>query len=487
MVPCRLDLLKTEPFDQLSSVWPLATTLTAALADLLKPSLTTSELRLLSAALINLLLHARSPQAQILKALLWGGGVAVFLLCEDVIKWNVSLARVPVGRFRRAGNAIISLGRLRKLATLKTAGWTSRKQASDSEAEVASPHKHSRRRSKTSFFATLTGRQARIRRIGYAAWVYGVILGIVLVGLRPYIAHVLLMDPTFDTEGIDPFIWGPSYIFCGQTWYQNAQDWISPGSGYCVTEGSTAAASLRLRIIGLWAVVLVVGLTIVTTFSQRLEIDTRRKVFHGMAIPMFLVPGLFDPLFTHLCLSIALALFLLLDMVRAGQLPPASRYIARFLQPYVDGRDLKGPVVVSHVFLLVGAGIGWWLTLASYQQKGWDWKNRVQLAFSSGVACVGLGDAAASLIGRRFGKHKWGWKGGKSIEGSLAFTVAVVSGLSVARLSIVGLHGDWGPALWGKLMFTGVWGSMLEAVATGVNDNVVVPVGVWAVVRGLEL
>jgi dolichol kinase len=242
-----------------------------------------------------------------------------------------------------------------------------------------------------------------------------------------------------------------------------------------------------LGIIGFWVIVLTIGLTFITTFAPRLEVDTRRKVFHGMVIPMFLIPGLFDPPFAHLSLSLAVAIFLLCDLIRAGQLPPASQYIARFLQPYVDGRDLKGPMVVSHVFLLMGTGIGWWLTLARRQQDDWDWDGHQELAFSSGVACVGLGDAAASLIGRRFGKHKWGWKGGKSIEGSLAFTVAVVTGLSVARLWIVGSGGDWGLVLWGKLIFTGAWGSMLEAVTTGVNDNVAVPIGVWAVVSSFGL
>jgi len=107
------------------------------------------------------------------------------------------------------------------------------------------------------------------------------------------------------------------------------------------------------------------------------------------------------------------------------------------LQPFVDGKYLKGPVIVSHVFLLLGCAIGWWFTLASTDTEGgdaWDWSGRqIHLAFVSGVVCVGLGDAAASLIGGRFGRTKWGWGGGKSIERSLAFTLAVTTGLSVGR------------------------------------------------------
>ena len=65
-------------------------------------------------------------------------------------------------------------------------------------------------------------------------------------------------------------------------------------------------------------------------------------------------------------------------------------------------------MVVSHVFLLAGAGVGWWLTLVDYGQHDWEWAGTDQLAFSAGVVCVGLGDAAASLVGRRVGRHKWG-------------------------------------------------------------------------------
>lgn len=463
----------------LSLIAPINATLTSALTSILHPSLTASELRLLSSALINLLFHASSPQAVILRTLMWVGGIVVFVLCEDIIKWNVSLARVPIHRFKGAGHAIIGLSRFRKLAGLKNIPWTVSKQASDSEADIdiikARPRPAKPR--KGSYFATLTRKEAQVRQVAYAVFVYGVILSLVFLVLRPYIAKHAL-------DGVDPFIWAASYIFCGQEWYQSLVDCMSPGIGYCITAGSTQAANTRLIIIGLWAAVLIVGLSFVGFFTPRFSVDTRRKVFHGMAIIMFLIPGLIDPPFTHLSLSLAVSIFLLVDLVRAGQLPPVSHYIARFLQPYVDGRDLRGPMVVSHVFLLVGTGIGWWFTLAGREQDGWDWDGRPELSFSSGVVCVGLGDAAASLIGRRFGRHKWGWKGGKSIEGSLAFTFAVVSGLGLARLWI---GGQWSLSICTRLLLAGIWGALLEAVATGVNDNVVVPMGVWAVVRGLGL
>ncbi|PWW71766.1 hypothetical protein C7212DRAFT_354920 [Tuber magnatum] len=445
--------------DALSFLPPLHFVLSSVLTSLLHPSLSSTELRMIATALINLLIYASSPQAIILKAVLWGGGLGTLILCEDVIRWNVNLAR-------------------------------SKGQASDSEGEPlnitpkAPMSARPKPVSQKPFYTALTREQARKRKLAYSLWVYGSIVCIVIMALRPYIGKYAL-------GGVDPFLWAPGYLLCGQSWYQNIVDTIAPGSGYCVTEGAASAANLRLLIIGYWLLVLAVGISLVTAVLAHIEVDTRRKVFHGMVVIMFLIPGVLDPAFTYLGLSLTLAVFLLLDTVRAGQLPPFSGKIAVFLQPFVDGRDLKGPVIVSHVFLLLGCSVGWWFTLASADSQAgdaWDWSGRrIDLAFVSGVVCVGLGDAAASLIGRRFGRTKWGWRGGKSVEGSLAFTSAVMTGLSVGRWWVGTETQTWSLVDWAKIATVGLWGSMVEAVVTGVNDNIVVPVGAWIVVRGLGL
>lgn len=186
-----------------------------------------------------------------------------------------------------------------------------------------------------------------------------------------------------------------------------------------------------------------------------------------------------------------------LDLFRASQLPPLSKSLAYFLTPYVDGRDLKGPVVISHIFLLIGCAIPLWLSLGylprtgSGYLSGWEVPRR-EASMVSGVICVGMGDVAASLIGRRYGRHKWIWGGGKSIEGSAAFATAVGLALILAKAWL--RIGGW-PAnnedpwilTFGKAGVAAGVASLTEAVLTGGNDNVVVPVVLWPCVKGLGI
>jgi dolichol kinase len=228
-----------------------------------------------------------------------------------------------------------------------------------------------------------------------------------------------------------------------------------------------------------------------------------------------LLPSTFvDPCACALALALILAVFLLLEAIRAGQVPPLGNALARFVAPYVDGRDLRGPVVVSHIFLLVGCAVPLWFSLASTlrDETGWELAHdQRDVGMLAGVICVGMGDAAASLIGRRYGRHKWSWVGGKSLEGSFAFAVAVTGGLMFGKAYLA--LGGWEDGGQGAcsaiqnrstsvagVVMSGCWmvslvkafvcacgASFMEAVLTGANDNVVVPVVLWLLVKGVRL
>lgn len=342
----------------------------------------------------------------------------------------------------------------------------------------------------------------------FAIYLYTTILGIICWPIRIFVSIGAL-------HGQEPIGWALGYLlghippFRQFVLRKNLEDWTAlpePYDAYQAEEGGWSkriekrlqgAANVRLLLCAYCVGVITVGLQVVFRLSSFVEVDTRRKVFHGMMVVMFLPATFVDPSFVGLAFELILVIFLLLDLLRASQLPPLSKPLTKFLAPYVDGRDYRGPVIVSHIFLLIGCAIPLWLSLAAVESvgeapwQGWGVSHR-ELSMVSGVICVGMGDAAASLIGRRFGRRRWCWSGGKSLEGSLAFALAVVLGLAIGRAWLLfgGWAGDsgdpWSLTL-GKAAIAASGASLTESVLTGGNDNVIVPVILWLLVKGLRM
>ncbi|KAK5656293.1 hypothetical protein OQA88_4673 [Cercophora sp. LCS_1] len=548
--------------ETLTLLYPLHQTLCLILQSLTTTSLLVAELQLLSITLINLLLVAHSPQTVILRALLWIGGLSLIVFCSQVILWGAdqrlsfsgsgrpaeldeSIDGNPSGQppganyQRETGLDEHSDG----MPPLSPVGTNDIRISFNDASPQASPRRHTlptsikstgvskttpsgRRKRSASYsiraFFSLTQSQAAKRRWLYAGYVYFVILLTILVLIRSHVQQYALSSH-------EPIGWALGYLFGDTNWFRfhvvsaNLERWIClPPRGLtekCCASGwvqhlrssSIGEANTRLVLSAYWLGIITFGLAVVFQLSPIYEVDTRRKVFHFMMVAMFCPTIFIDPGYISLALSLVLGIFLLLDLLRASQLPPLSKPIAAFLTPYVDGRDLRGPVVISHIFLLIGCAIPLWLSMAALPRSGegalsgWEVVGR-DVSMISGVVCVGLGDAAASLIGRRWGRRKWLWGGGKSIEGSVAFATAVFGGLMAGSLwlriggweSEVGYTGIgsiveelknwlWGSASMQKTALCASVASLTEAVLTGGNDNVVVPVVLWVCVKGIGI
>lgn len=87
-----------------------------------------------------------------------------------------------------------------------------------------------------------------------------------------------------------------------------------------------------------------------------------------------------------------------------------------------------------------------------------------------GIIALAVGDPAAALVGRRFGRTKL--MRGRTLEGSLAFVAAAVLG-GVAYLLVVGI--PLGPSLLVLPVAAGIGGAVAEAISTRVDDNFSVP------------
>ena len=568
------------PAESAVLLYPLHRTLCLVLHNLTTTSLLTAELQLLSVALVDILILAKSPQIQILKALLWGGGLGILVMCGSVIKWGIALARIPKWRFRRASSSgtgalwksvvrMVSWRRIRNelrgpqsddfsyttpyisegedeaaplkpVGRVQTLGLNANADAApqtptlDEDDHVGLARRHTvptpdqpnrnpnattpsgRRKRATSItvrpFLKLTYEQATIKKWAYASYVYASILLVILVGIRLYVQYYAL-------HGREPIGWALGYLFGDVPWFRfqvvnaNLERWIAlpviksseEAGKTCqfgwvehIRQNDFGTATTRLLLSGYWLCVLLFGLLVVFQLKERYEVDTRRKVFHFMMVGMLLPATFIDPTYPAMALALILAIFLVLDLLRASQLPPLSKPIASFLAPYVDGRDFRGPVVISHIFLLIGCAIPLWLSLAAISRtgsdtlQGWEVPTR-DVSMIAGVVCVGLGDAAASLIGRRYGHRKWLWGGGKSLEGSVAFAIAVFAGLTfagawlrlgrwpVADEPLGAMHASVNAGVCASVA------SVTEAVLTGGNDNVIVPVVLWTCVKSLGI
>ncbi len=90
----------------------------------------------------------------------------------------------------------------------------------------------------------------------------------------------------------------------------------------------------------------------------------------------------------------------------------------------------------------------------------------------AGLAVLGLGDPAAAIIGRRWGRHRFA--NGRSVEGSLAF---VFFGMGAAVLALSLWHAELGLASILALSFVvSVFGAVAELWTRRVDDNFAIPI-----------
>ena len=91
--------------------------------------------------------------------------------------------------------------------------------------------------------------------------------------------------------------------------------------------------------------------------------------------------------------------------------------------------------------------------------------------------CLGLGDASASIVGYRFGNHKWP-DPKKSLEGTGAFVGAVSVGLIIVKHSL----DDYSQLSFLGIATVATATALLEA-STAMNDNVIVPLYMMSILQ----
>ena len=123
-----------------------------------------------------------------------------------------------------------------------------------------------------------------------------------------------------------------------------------------------------------------------------------RKLFHLLIVAVFSLGILKDKRFLFLCSFGIFILFALVEAVRFYRIGErVNRVLAENILIFLDEKDKNSKLILSHIYLLFGFSYPIWVS--SF--------DRFNLADLSGLITVGIGDSFASLIGSKFGKHKF--------------------------------------------------------------------------------
>ncbi|KAH8253881.1 hypothetical protein KR032_007470 [Drosophila birchii] len=194
-----------------------------------------------------------------------------------------------------------------------------------------------------------------------------------------------------------------------------------------------------------------------------------RKIFHLLMVLVY-VPGVvYECALLYLATGVALAVCVVLELVRVLRIPPFADKLADAFRSFKDEKD-AGDVALTPFCLLIGCSMPLWLTPCPC--SGAD-----VLALLSGILAVGVGDTAASVVGSKWGRSKWG-KSSRSVEGTIAFVVSIL--MAVWLLDFFGLLA-LSQAKWFATIFAALNSALVEAFTDQV-DNLVLPLIFYAIV-----
>ncbi|NXR12702.1 DOLK kinase, partial [Semnornis frantzii] len=193
-----------------------------------------------------------------------------------------------------------------------------------------------------------------------------------------------------------------------------------------------------------------------------------RKYFHFIVVATY-VPGLvFDRQLLHVAAALCLAVFIFLEYIRYFRIKPFGQTLRQLLSLFLDERD-SGPLILTHIYLLLGMSLPVWLFPRSCAPKG-ALSRAGALVPYSGVLAVGVGDTIASVFGSTMGEIKWpGTK--KTFEGTMTAIFAQVIAVALILIfdSSVNLNSSYA---WILASISLV--SLLEAYTTQI-DNLLLP------------
>jgi hypothetical protein len=101
---------------------------------------------------------------------------------------------------------------------------------------------------------------------------------------------------------------------------------------------------------------------VMKSYFKKLKLIYIRKIFH-LGIGAVFVPGISEiPNTLSIFFIFALKAFILVEILRHASF---FNFLTDFLHGFTDTRDRAGPVIKTHIYLLLGCGIPLWADMVS--------------------------------------------------------------------------------------------------------------------------
>ncbi|CAI8500603.1 unnamed protein product [Hanseniaspora opuntiae] len=224
----------------------------------------------------------------------------------------------------------------------------------------------------------------------------------------------------------------------------------------------------RLTIISIWGVLIFASIPLLIGYVYQgdVSLNFSRKFWHFLLLFIIAAPWKYDPELVKVSLSGVIGIFLIIESLRiCGFLP---EFVIQILNKFADHRDQRGPLLISYIYLIIGASFPILLD------------NDL-----SGIILLGLGDSLASIVGKKFGKRYWADSNEdnkKTYEGTVAFVLACysfeiiynfyLSDYPASDVVIFFQQYDWNSSFFSFATY--LVAGILEGNAT-LNDNILLP------------
>ncbi|CAL5357098.1 unnamed protein product [Camellia sinensis] len=210
----------------------------------------------------------------------------------------------------------------------------------------------------------------------------------------------------------------------------------------------------RLSLCIYWVALICVSVQRFYNISKNSKIERilLRKYYHLMA-----------PKFLDLAFGAALAVFLVLEIVRVWRIQPLGPLVHHFMNAFTDHRDSDLLIVtIFHsywaVHFLSGCLLGSMIDLLPLllEFEPWNWRYN-----------------GASMVGHKYGVLRWSKTGKKTVEGTAAGITSVLAACSVL-LPLLATTGYIFTQHWFSLLIAVIVSGLLEAY-TAQLDNAFIP------------